>query len=173
MIELKRCNYITGQINYVIFGFSKIVDFFENSGKTPLFLYRKGSNFQKLIHTSSIEFKDKNQFDEILTDSSNLFRVDLILVDLWFLNGVSQVISYKNELDKLNIDYIILTNKYHYIKSDVNVNIYKIDTEFDQKNYWNSEAKYFIEDLIGDTRVSMDDLILSFKRNKKIDDIID
>lgn len=173
MIDLKKYNYITGQTIDVTFGISKIVDFFENSGKTPLFLHSKVSNFYHLIHTSSIEFENLSEFEKILKNRTNLFRVDLLVVDLWMVKDIGQVIAYKRELDKINIDCVILTNKYHYIKGDRNVNIYKIETEFAEKNNWKSDTKYLINDLIENVKITMDDLILSFKRNKKIDDIID
>jgi hypothetical protein len=171
MIDLKRCNYITGQTSAVSFGISKIIDFFENSGKTPLFLYKKDSNFHHLIHTSRIEFTNKSEFDLILTNKSNLFRVDIVIVDLWFLNNVGQVISYKKELDKLQIDYIIITNKYHYIEGDPDVNIYKIETEFTDEHNRRFDTKYLINDIVSNSKTTMDDLVLAFRRDKKINDI--
>lgn len=173
MIELKRCNYITGQSNSVSFGISKILEFFELTGKTPIFLYNKDSQFQHFIHTSRIEFSNFNEFQDILSNKSNLFRVDLVICDLWHLKNVSQVLSYKQNLDKLNIDYIIITNKYHYVEGDPIVNIYKIETEYTDNSNWYSEPKYWISEIVCNSKTTMDDLVLSFKRNKKIDDIID
>lgn len=170
MIDLKRCNYITGQSNVVSFGISKIIDFFENSGKTPLFLSKKESQFSSLIQTSKIEFSNIKNFEKIVSDRSNLFRVDLIVVDLWFLKNVSQVLTYKSILDKLKIDYVILTTKYHYIEGDENVSVYKLDSEFtDIKSSF--EVKYWVSDLVTKNKTSMNDLVLAFKRNRKIDDI--
>lgn len=169
MIDLKRCNYITGQSNAVSFGISKILDFFENSGRTPLFLSKKDSQFKSLIQTSKIEFSNINEFKDILTNKSNLFRVDIVVVDLWFAKNITQVLTYKYILDKLNIDFLILTTKYHYIEGDQNVNVYKIDTEFSQQIKF--DTKYWISDIVDNTKTSMNDLALAFKRNKKIDDI--
>lgn len=173
MINLKRCNYITGQLNSVSFGLSKIVEFFEVTGRNPLFLFAKDSHFQHYIHTSRIEFSNYNVFETMISNRSNLFRVDLLICDLWHLKNVTQVLSYKSILDKLNIDYVIITNKYHYIQGDQNVNIYKIEAEYTEKNNWKSDSKYWISDLIDNSKTTMDDLVISFKRNKKIDDIID
>ena len=170
MLDLKKCNYITGQSNVVSFGISKIIDFFENSGRTPIFLSIKESQFSSLIQTSKIEFKNIKNFEELLSNKSNLFRVDLIVVDLWFLKNVSQVISYKSILDKLNIDYVILTTKYHYIEGDENVSVYKIDSEYtDIKSSF--DVKFWISDLVSKNKTSMNDLVLAFKRNRKIDDL--
>lgn len=170
MLDLKKCNYITGQSNVVSFGISKIIDFFENSGRTPIFLALKESQFSSLIQTSKIEFKNIKNFEELLSNKSNLFRVDLIVVDLWFLKNVSQVLSYKFILDKLNIDYVILTTKYHYIEGDENVSVYKIDSEYtDIKSSF--DVKYWISDLVSKNKTSMNDLVLAFKRNRKIDDL--
>lgn len=170
MLDLKKCNYITGQSNVVSFGISKIIDFFENSGRTPIFLSIKESQFSSLIQTSKIEFKNIKNFEELLSNKSNLFRVDLIVVDLWFLKNVSQVLSYKSILDKLNIDYVILTTKYHYIEGDENVSVYKIDSEYtDIKSSF--DVKFWISDLVSKNKTSMNDLVLAFKRNRKIDDL--
>lgn len=170
MLDLKKCNYITGQSNVVSFGISKIIDFFENSGRTPIFFSIKESQFSSLIQTSKIEFKNIKNFEELLSNKSNLFRVDLIVVDLWFLKNVSQVLSYKSILDKLNIDYVILTTKYHYIEGDENVSVYKIDSEYtDIKSSF--DVKFWISDLVSKNKTSMNDLVLAFKRNRKIDDL--
>lgn len=171
MIDLKRCNYITGQSNAVSFGISKIVDFFENSGKTPLFLYKKDSNFQHFIHTSRIQFQNLQDFEQLLNNKSNLFRVDLLIIDLWFLSNVSGVISYKEYLDKLNIDYIIITSKYHYVEGDTNVNIYKIESEYSDDINRRFDSRYWVNDVLSNSKTTMDDLVLAFKRDKKIDDL--
>ena len=170
MLDLKRCNYITGQSNVVSFGISKIIDFFENSGRTPIFFYKKESNFESLIQTSKIEFTNLRNFEEIINDKSNLFRVDLLVIDLWFLKNISQVLSYKSLLDKLNIDYVILTTKYHYIEGDESVSVYRLDSEFtDTKSKF--DVKYWVSDLVSKNKTSMNDLVLAFKRNRKIDDL--
>lgn len=171
MIDLKRCNYITGQTNAVSFGVSKIIDFFENSGRTPIFLHKKDSTFKNLVHCSKIEFSNKNELDVILSNKSNFFRVDILVIDLWFLSNVSQVISYKKELDLINIDYVILSSKYHYIEGDPDVNIYKIEAEYSDEHSRRFDTKYLISDIVSNSKTTMDDLVLAFKRDKKLDDL--
>lgn len=173
MIDLKRCNYITGQTSAVSFGLSKIMSFFEDSGKTPIFIYKKESTFQHLIHTSRTEFKNLQDFEDLIDKKSTLFRVDLVVVDLWFCRNVSEVLSYKDILQKLNLDFVIITNKYHYIQGDQDVNIYKIESESSDSINWKLDTKYWVSDLLTNSKTTMDDLVIAFRRDKKIDDIID
>ena len=75
-------------------------------------------------------------------------------------------------LDKVGIDYMIVSNKYHY-KEDDNICIYKIEKESIDSNNFNylSGSKYWITEEVGGWRSTMEDLIISYKRDKKIDDI--
>ncbi len=178
MIEIKRCNYITGDASSVSFGLSKIIDFLETAGRTPIFLHKpigyssKPNSFdlKGFIHTSKLEFNNRYEFEELISNKSNLFRVDLIIVDLWHLNQVSSVIEYKQMLDKVGIDYMIVSSKYHY-KDDDNICIYKIEKESLDSNNFMSGYKYWITEKVGGWSSTMDDLIISYKRDKKIDDI--
>lgn len=180
MIEIKRCNYITGDLNSVSYGLSKIINFLETAGRNPLFLFkpigysRSGSSLKSFIQTSKLEFNNRYEFQEIIDNKSNLFRVDLIVVDLLHLNSVSSVLDYKEMLDKVGVDYIIVSDKYHYKEGD-DIFIYKIEKEsVDTANipyHFFTNNKYFISEKVGGWRSSLDDLIVSYRRDKKIDDI--
>ncbi len=171
MIDLKRCNYITGDSSSVSFGLSRIIDFIDTSGRTPIFLGKPNSNIKHFMSVSKFEFNNRYEFEDLLNDRGTLFRVDLIIVDLWHLNQVSSVMEYKSYLDKTGIDYIIVTNRYHYKESD-DIYVYKIEKEtVDTTNNYISTSKYWITELIGGWKSTIDDLILSYRRDKKIDDI--
>lgn len=174
MIEIKRCNYITGtDVTSVSFGLTKIVDFLDTAGRNPIFISKPDNktSLKSLIRSSKLEFNNRYEFEELISNKSNLFRVDLIIVDLWHLNTVSSVMDYKVMLDKLNIDYIIVSNKYHYKVDDENTRIYQIDREASDGVGWRLNYKYIITEKVAGWKATIDDLILSYKRDKKIDDI--
>jgi hypothetical protein len=174
MIEIKRCNYITGHdVSSVSFGLTKIVDFLEASGRTPLFLSKPDNktSLKSFIKSSKFEFKNRHEFEVIITNKGNLFRVDLLIVDLWHLSTVSSVLDYKKILDKLNIDYMIVCTKYHYKVDDNNTRVYHIDKEVIDTVSWIKNYNYIISEKVDGWKSTIDDLILSYKRDKKIDDI--
>src|ERR1035437_2117705 len=162
MIEIKKCNYITGDAASVSFGLSTIIDFLETSGKTPLFLSipLKSISLKYFVKTSKMDFIIKSDFESLLEDRSNLFRVDLIIVDLWHLKTIASVLEYKEILDRTGIDYIIISNKYHYKEGD-DIRIYKIEKETIDTNNYLSEHRYWITEKIGGWRSTVEDLILS------------
>ena len=178
MIEIKRCNYVTGDAPSVSFGLSRIIDFLETSGRTPLFLSNplKSLLLKYFIHTSRLDFEHISNLTNTLENKSNLFRVDLIIIDLWYIKTISSIIEFKELLDKVGIDYIIVSSKYHYKDSD-DIRVYKIEKEsIDVGNnslgsYHIPDYKYWITDKIGGWRSTIDDLIISYRRDKKIDDI--
>lgn len=170
MIELKRCNYITGDTTSVSFGVSKIIKFLELAGRNTILLTRpKTSNTTSLKYfiNNKIEFQNYDDFKSITSNRGNLFRVDLIVADLWHLK-VSGIIEYKAVLDTLGIDYIILAKEYHYKESD-NVTDYHIKKEAVSGSY---NDQYIITNKINGWSVDVESLIKSYIRDKKIDGII-
>jgi hypothetical protein len=170
MIEIKRCNYITGNPSDVSYAVKKIVDFLDMEGKNPvLFCKPRSSNSTattlKYLMEPKINFNNIEDFTEVLNNKGNLFRVDLLVFDFWHLS-VSSIIEYKQVIDKLNIDYIILAKEYHY-KSSEDVNDYHVKIE--SRELYHSE--YSITDKISGWTSNLENLSKSYIRNKKIDDI--
>ena len=170
MIQIKRCNYITGGPSDVSYAVKKIVDFLEMEGRNPvLFCKPRSSNSTatalKYLMEPKIEFNNLTQFEELLSDKGSLFRVDLLVFDFWHLS-VSSIIEYKQVIEKLNIDYIILAKEYHY-KSSEDVNDYHVKIE--SRDIYHSE--YSITDKISGWTSNLENLSKSYIRNKKIDDI--
>ena len=69
MIEIKRCNYITGNPSDVSYAVKKIVDFLEMEGRNPvLFCKPKSSNSEattlKYLMDPKIEFNNIEDFKE-------------------------------------------------------------------------------------------------------------
>jgi hypothetical protein len=168
MIEIKRCNYITGNPSDVSYAVKKIVDFLDMEGRNPvLFCKPRSSNSTattlKYLMDPKINFNNIEDFTEVLNNKGNLFRVDLLVFDFWHLS-VSSIIEYKQVIDKLNIDYIILAKEYHY-KSSEDVNDYHVKIE--SRELYHSE--YSITDKISGWTSNLENLSKSYIRNKKID----
>ena len=169
MIQVKRCNYITGNPSDVSFAVNKIVNFLEMEGRNPVLFCKpkrssSGSTIKYLMDPK-IEFHNLNHFEELLSNKGKLFRVDLLVFDFWHLN-ISSIIEYKSLIDKLDIDYIILAKEYHYKSSD-DVNDFHIKVE--SKELYTSE--YLITDKISGWSSNLSGLTKSYIRDKKIDQL--
>lgn len=169
MIQVKRCNYITGNPSDVSFAVNKIVNFLEMEGRNPVLFCKpkrssSGSTIKYLMDPK-IEFHNLNHFEELLSNKGKLFRVDLLVFDFWHLN-VSSIIEYKSFIDKLNIDYIILAKEYHYKSSD-DVNDFHIKIESKELHI----NEYLITDKISGWSSNLSGLTKSYIRDKKIDQL--
>lgn len=170
MIPIKKSNYITGNPSDVSYAMSRIISFLETDGRNPLLICKpRNSNSSKtsLIYLldNKIEFESFSEFKMILENRSNLFRVDLLIFDFWSLN-VSSIMEYREIIDKLNIDYIIVAKEYHYKMSD-DVGDYHVKHEI--KN--NRENNYYITDKISGWTSDLTELSKSWIRDKKIEQI--
>jgi hypothetical protein len=171
MIPIKRSNYITGNPSDVSYALSRIISFLETDGRTPLLICRPRSSSSaktSLIYflDNKIEFNNFSEFKMILENRSNLFRVDLLIFDFWGLS-VSTIIEYREIIDKLNIDYIIVAKEYHYKMSD-DVGDYHVKHEIKNNH---RDSNYYITDNISGWTSELSDLSKSWIRDKKIDQI--
>lgn len=168
MIQIKKSNYITGDPSDVSYALSHIISFLETDGRTSLLICKpKKSAKTQLLYflDNKIEFNNFNEFKMILENRSNLFRVDLLIFDFWSLS-VSSIMEYREIIDKLNIDYIIVAKEYHYKMSD-DVGDYHVKHEI--KN--NRENNYYITDKISGWTSDLTELSKSWIRDKKIEQI--
>ncbi len=174
MIEIKRCNYFTGDAHCLSSGMKDIISFLELTGINYLLLTPPRNNTSdKTIQSSTIKYYLDNQlnfdnfeeFSDIINNKSNLFRVNLIIFDFWHLSSPS-ISAWKKEIDKLDIDYFIIAKEYHY-KSTDNVTDYHLHSEY--KNMDKNEL--FITDNINKWTATLNSLVKSYRRDKKINDI--
>lgn len=169
MIQIKKSNYITGDPSDVSYALSHIISFLETDGRTSLLICKpKKSAKTQLLYflDNKIEFNNFNEFKIILENPSNLFRVDLLIFDFWGIS-VSTIIEYREIIDRLNIDYIIVAKEYHY-KMSSDVGDYHVKREI-KKN--NRENDYCITDKISGWTSDLTELSKSWIRDKKIDQI--
>lgn len=174
MIEIKKCNYITGDLTSVSFGVSKIIKFLELDGRNAILLTRpklKSGQTIRYLMSNKLEYQKFEDFEELISNKSNLFRIDLIVADFWHL-GVTDIQRYQKLLNNLNIDYIILAKKYHYKGSD-DITDYHIKREstVDIKQMLSRDT-YTITNQIDGWTSDIESLTKSYIRDKKINGII-
>jgi hypothetical protein len=177
MINLKRCNYFTGDPSDIGYSINKIVNFLENFNYNSLLIttprinnfdapkIRKAST--PLIHflKNQKTFENFQQFCQILNEPGNLFRVNLLIFDFMHLEK-SEISDYKKEIDKLGIDHIIAASEYHYIL-DEDINDFHVRREY--KDLQKSEV--WVTDNITGQVSSLDSLEISYKRDIKINNL--
>lgn len=175
MVNLKRCNYFTGELSDVGFAIKHIVDFLENDGRNSLLITppksyvkekkQKSNTSLKYLLNNQFTFETIEEFTEILENKSNLFRVDLLIFDFTHLHKW-EIVEYRKIIEELNIDFIIAAKEYHYVL-DENTNDFHIRREY--KNLKKSEL--FITDNINKWTTNLNELELSYKRDLKIKNI--
>lgn len=177
MVDLKRINFIIGKSQAITFGLSKILDFLELEGRNIIFLCKPinevKTSLRYILSYNQIEFKNEVEFSDLLQKKSTLFRVDLIVVDLWE-EDIDSLINYKEFLDRTGLDYIIISDKCQYIIGDEEITVYRIEQERSESNIKSIrsyDTKYYIKNEITNESYSFDDFKTSYIRDKKIDDI--
>ena len=182
MIELKRCNYFTGDIACVSSAVSSIVKFLELDGRNPiLFTAPKptssGKNITNLIYYISpqITFNDFEDFKSKIEDPANRFRVNLMIFDFWTLSR-ALIPRYKELIDELGIDYIIVAKEYIYKDSD-DVADFHVKAEYKDSaptsisGYMTTRSEIWLTNKIDGWTATLDSLKTGYIRDKKIDDI--
>jgi hypothetical protein len=182
MIELKRCNYFTGDIACVSSAVSSIVKFLEVDGRNPILFTppkptsSKG-NITNLIYyiTPQITFNDFEDFKTKIEDPANRFRVNLMIFDFWNL-GRSFISKYKELIDELNIDYIIVAKEYIYKESD-DVADFHVKTEYKDLSFSGTythtpnKSEIWVTNKIDNWTATLDSLKTGYIRDKKIDNL--
>lgn len=182
MIELKRCNYFTGDIICVSSAVSSIVKFLEVDGINPVLFTKpkpissKGKGITNLIYHLSpqVIWDDFDDFKSKIEDSSNLFRANLLIFDFWSLNR-SLIPKYKDLIDKLGIDYIIVAKEYIYKDSD-DVADFHVKTEYKEASsnmngFSGARSEIWLTNKVDGWTATLDSLKTGYIRDKKIDDI--
>jgi hypothetical protein len=183
MIELKRCNYFTGETSSVSNAVSSIVKFLEVDGRNPILftppkpMNSKSKSITNLTYylTPQVIWYDFEDFKSKLEDPANRFRVNLMVFDFWSLNRV-QVTKYKELIDQLNIDYIIVAKEYIYKESD-DVADFHVKTEYkdlstnSNSGYMSTKSETWLTNKIDGWSATLDSLKTGYIRDKKIDNL--
>lgn len=162
MLDIKRTNIISGIKSDVNYGLTKILDFLELIGKNILVLNKNESDIN-LFYNNKKYFKNIDEYKSIIFDKGNLFRVNLIVLNLWG-ESIDTVIGYKKLLDKLNIDYILVSNTYKYENKNENLTVSIIEKE---------NGKYYLKDKLNNDRYSFSSYVIQYKREMKLGKLFD
>lgn len=175
MIDLKKCNYFTGEKDSVD-AVSSIVKFLELDNINYLLVIpSKDTNSTSIRYSLNNQFifDDFNDFEKILQNKSNLFRVNLLVFDFWHLS-LAEILQYKFEIDKTNINHIILAKEYYYKSSD-DVSDYHLRREYKNTNFLSNgelfRSEVYIRDNINKWTSTLRDLKTAYVRDRKIDDL--
>lgn len=175
MITLKKYNYFTGTPGDVSNSVSKIVRFLEIDGFNPILFCRNTSTIKHQM-PNNFEFKNLEHFRELVSDPGNLFRCNLIVLDLWGFNLI-EIDKFKSICDDLNIKLIILAKEFNYKTSD-DVGDYHVVTKYNTNITPTSlsfpiKSETIITERINNWTSTLDDLKKSYIRDKKIDSLFD
>jgi hypothetical protein len=182
MIELKRCNYFTGDITPVSNAVSSIVKFLELDGKNPILftppkpIDSKGKITNLIYYISpNITWENFEDFKSKIENPANRFRVNLLIFDFWSLSR-NEISKYKELIDEFKIDHIIVAKEYSYKDSD-NVADYHVKGEYKDLStnssggYMATKSEIWVTNKVDNWTASLDSLKTEYIRDKKIDDI--
>lgn len=171
MVDLKKYNYFTGEISDVGSAVSQIVNFFDLAGRNYLlFTPTKPSSSSKyhdlcLYHhlDNKIVFSSYDDFYQKINDSSNLFRVDLLVFDFWSISK-NNMWQFNAEIDKVGLDSIIVAKEFQYKTGD-DVNDFYIRKEYKDMR----KIDTWITDKIKNQTATIESLKKSYIRDKKLE----
>jgi hypothetical protein len=131
------------------------------------------SSSKQVYKISQIDFKSEDDVCKVLSDESNLFRIDLIVINL-FNYSIDQILYIKECLTSTNIKFVILSRDYSYSHND-NINVYNISRRVYIKSNnidYNTDTTYVVTDLINKNSYSFDEYLKAYKRGVKIKNIL-
>jgi hypothetical protein len=182
MLNFKKYNYFTGDVNHVSNGISKISKFMELEGHSFLLLTLSSTNTVvkssmrtslKHLINNQINFENIDDFKKICEDTSNFFRLNILILDFWHLRE-SDIEEYKKLIKSIKVDhFFIVANQYHYKSTDDSLDIELIE-EYDKNSSlhnWSSEL--YIKDKSNNSKYSFSSLKKSHIRDIKINKLFD
>lgn len=122
MLDLGKYNWVScgDMISLAPAGFLKqVLPFLEMEGFVYFALLPQynNSSLGHFIENWKL-FKDREHLEEIVADSGNFFRVNLVVLDLMFCKSAKQAKSYLDLLTNLDCQFIILISDWEPSKSD-------------------------------------------------------
>jgi hypothetical protein len=183
MIELKKCNYFTGDITCVSSAVSSIVKFLEVDGRNPILftppkpIDSKSKSVTNLIYYLNplIVWDNFEDFKLKIEDPANRFRVNLMVFDFWGLSR-AEISRYKEVIDEFKIDHIIIAKEYIYKNSD-DVADFHVKTEYkdlstnSSNGYMSTRSEIWLTNKIDGWSATLDSLKTGYIRDKKIDNL--
>ena len=181
MIFLKKYNFFTGTPNHVSSVLLEVVNFLEVDNYNYILLTPSKEKSCGLIYGlhSNLLFNNLEELENLINDKSNLFRVNLIVIDLYHYKS-HQITNILKVIENLDYKFIIIAKEYHYKSSDdvndFHVEIkYNLDPNTTPTNLVFNAARTskFIKDNINGWITELDKLKGAYIRDKKIDSLFD
>lgn len=157
MLEIRKTNIISGNERDVDYGLIKILNFLELIGKNIIVLNCHDSKIS-IYYNNKKEFKNFTEFKELVDESGNLFRINLIVLNIWNKN-IDTVLKYKSVLDEVGIDYILVSNTYKYENKNKDLTVSIIERE---------NGKFYLNNRLTNERYSFSNYIIQYKRELKL-----
>lgn len=173
MIDLKKYNFFTGEVNAVARGVSDMVKFFDLAGKNYILLTPEkpkssGKMYDLCLYhhlENKLEFNTFDNFVEQISNKSNLFRIDLLVFDFWSIQK-NNLWKFISEIENINIPSIIVSKEYSY-KSTDDVNDFLIRQEYKDL----TKSDIWLNDKITNSSATIDSLKTSYIRDKKLENL--
>jgi hypothetical protein len=175
MIDFKKYNYFRGDKSSVASGVHKICNFMELEGVSTLLLTLPRANgLDKKIDSTSlkhmisnqINFETLEEFKEICSNTSNFFRLNILICDFWHLN-IDEIYEYKKVIKDLKIDCVFIIAKEHHYKSSEDVT--DIELIYEYKGF--SESTLHIKEKLSGLETTFSNLKKSYIRDLKLKEL--
>ena len=184
MLDLKKYNWIRavkGTGNFAISALLRdVLPFLEMEGYTAITFIPQYNNCSLAHFIDNYKiFKSREHLEELISDKGNFFRVNLIVLDLYFCENIDQVNSYLRMFGEFDCQFIILMgdsvpvnrgdSTYYGVKyvSDIGSNIHNII------NLGERRSNVVVTDLWEGWESSLEDLKKAWVRDKKISGFLD
>jgi hypothetical protein len=181
MLDLKKYNWFhpNSSDNLAISVMLRnILPFLEMEGYNSLTLV-DGDNY--FINYGLLDnckfFRGREDLEKFAGDSGNLFRVNLVVLDLIFCQDLEEVNGYLTALGHLDVKFIILVGK-PVPKRDSNSTFYSVESIFEQLAVLvpltkPSKVRINLYNIWEDWKSDLDDLKMVWIRDKKISGFLD
>jgi hypothetical protein len=176
MIDFKKYNYISGDKSSVSSGVHKIVNFMELEGYSTLLLSiprvnglskKDDSTSLKHLISNQINFESYEEYESILSDTSNFFRLDILICDFWHLTE-SEIYRYKSILNTLKVKWIFIVAKEHHYKSSDDAT--DIELIYEYKGF--DKSTLHIKERVTNLETTFENLKKSYIREVKINKLL-
>lgn len=175
MIFLKKYNFFTGTPNSVSSVLLEVVTFLEVDNYNYVLFTPEKEKSCGLIYGlhNCILFHDIEELENLINNKSNLFRVNLIVIDLYQYKS-HQITNFLKVIEKLDYKFIIIGKEYHY-KSTDDVNDFHVEVKYNitptSLSFNANRNSKFIKDNINGWTTELDKLKGAYIRDKKIDSL--
>jgi hypothetical protein len=181
MLDLKKYNWFSPNSSdnlAISVMLRNILPFLEMEGYNSLTLV-EGDNY--FINYGLLDnckfFRGREDLEKFAGDSGNLFRVNLVVLDLIFCQDLEEVNGYLTALGHLDVKFIILVGK-PVPKRDSNSTFYSVESIFEQLAVLvpltkPSKVRINLYNIWEDWKSDLDDLKMVWIRDKKISGFLD